>query len=112
MIIQKGNPLSNPITFTFKSTGLPYNLTDRKVLFTLKKLDDTANNDDSALITKDIEVHTAPTLGKSTLELSCTDTDIPCGRYKADFRIYAEGCVQMNTNTFLVDVINIVTKRP
>jgi hypothetical protein len=106
--IQRGNPYSATLTFT-DSNGA-YDLTGKTVLFTVKKIDDVADNDTTALITKDISVHTDATGGITTLELTAVQTTQPCDRYKYDVRIYESG-VQLNTDTAYIDIVDLVTKR-
>jgi len=111
MHIQKGNPYSAPIEITY-SDGSPYPLTSKIVFFTVKKLSDKRNDDTEALIAKSItDPHTDPINGITTLSLSETETDIPAGQYKADIRVYQAAAVQANSETFIIEIIDIVTKR-
>jgi hypothetical protein len=110
LTIQKGNLYTATITFT-DSTGAAYDLTGKTVFFTAKKKNDNLADDSLAVITEDITVHTDPTNGITTLSLSTTQTDVPLGCYKCDFRIYQAGVLQNNTVTFYADVIDIITKR-
>ena len=108
MTIQKSNPYTAVITIT--SSGTAYNLTGKTVLFTVKALNDNADNDTSALITKSITSHTDATGGITTLDLTGTQTNIAAGTYKYDIRIYASG-IQMNSETGYCYITDIVTKR-
>ena len=108
--IQRGNPYSATLTFTYKATGLPYPLTGKTILATVKRIDDVADNDDDALITKDITEHTDGDGGISTIDFTALQTTVPCDRYKYDVRIYEDG-VQLNTDTAYIDIVDIVTKR-
>ena len=110
--IQAGNPVSKPVTITYKRSGLPYDLTDKIILFTVKKLSDKTRNDDLAVIKGSILTHTDPELGKTLLEINEQDTNIPAGLYKGDFRIYRDTPhVKLNTRVFDVLVENVVTER-
>ena len=111
LTIQKGNLYSATLTITVKATGLPYDLTGITVFFTAKKKNDNTSDDALAVITKTITVHTDPTNGITTLELSTTQTDVALGCYKCDFRLYKAGVLQTNTTTFYADVVDIVTKK-
>lgn len=108
LTIQKGNIYSATLTFT--SGGLPYDLTGITVYFTAKKKNDNLSDDSQAIIEEKITVHTDPTNGITTLELSTTQTDVALGCYKCDLRLYKLGVLQINTTTFYCDVVDIVTK--
>jgi hypothetical protein len=115
MKIQKGNPYSASLVFTDKDSN-PYDLTDKTVFFTIKLASDVADNDDGALVTKDITTHTGAASGITVLELteeqiSVLDFSKREGYYKADFRLYASGVVQANTDTFYPEIVSIVTQR-
>lgn len=107
--IQKGNPYAAVITIT--SNGVAYNLTGKTVFFTMKKVNDKADNDDGALIKQSITVHTDAVGGITTLVLTDIQTNIAVGEYKADFRIYSVAGVKLNTKTFPAVIEDIVTKR-
>lgn len=111
--IQKGNPYSKTITVTDKTVtpAIAYDLTGKTVFFTLKRLDDNADNDDVALIKKNITSHTNPVGGITTLTLLVADTNQVPGRYKCDVRIYNAGGVQLNSSRFYANIEDIVTKR-
>jgi hypothetical protein len=80
-------------------------LTDKIIFFTAKNEADNSDNDDDAVIKKDIISHKNASAGISILELTEEDTDIPLGSYKCDIRIYAEG-IQINSSIFFLDVID------
>ena len=115
--IQKGNPYVKNITFRYKSDGTIIPLTGRTLFFTVKNIADYADNDDQALITQDITVHTDGDNGITQLSLSAAQTLKTPGKYKADFRIYNEATpltpVAMQINSVTVDcyIVDIVTKR-
>jgi hypothetical protein len=106
--IQRKNPFS--ATITFKEDGVAFNLTGVTVIFTVKLLNDKADNDDAAIIKKTIIDHSNPENGTTTLLLSADDTTVDLGRYKADFRLYQSGVLQKNTETFYIEFVDIVTK--
>lgn len=109
--IQKGNPYTATLNIT--SSGVAYDITGKTIFFTLKYVDDYYEDDTHALIQKNINPidHSNPTAGISTLILSRTDTDIPSGEYKADFKIYEAGVVESNSDTFKVLITPTVTRR-
>jgi hypothetical protein len=110
MRVQKGNPYICQVLFTDK-TGQPYNLTGKTVFFTVKKINDFADNDDAALIKKDITTHADASGGITTISLTAVDTNMPMVEYKADLRVYEAGVIQANTLPFAFTVSDIVTKR-
>jgi len=119
--IQKGNPYSATITIT-TSEGEPYDLTEKTVYFTMKRVNDyTVDITDATAIIRSTCTNTAPfTNGIATLNLSATETktsnvsgaDITLGEYKADFRVYEAGVTQANSESFKVLITDIVTRRP
>lgn len=70
---------------TFTQNGVPLDLTDYVLMFTAKE--STADDDDEAVILKDVEVTTNPELGIVLLELEAEDTDIEPGTYVYDFQL-------------------------
>jgi|DewCreStandDraft_4_1066084.scaffolds.fasta_scaffold03282_17 hypothetical protein len=107
--IQKGTIFKANITF--KANRVPINLTGKTVFFTVKQLNDNSGDDDLALIKKTITVHSDPTNGKTVLELSATDTDINISKYKADFKIFESGSLNSNSDQFIIEIVDVVTKR-
>lgn len=79
--IIRGDDEQFELTFT-DIDGDPIDLTDGTVFFTVKK--SLSDDDDEALITKEITEFAAPTTGVARLVLSKTQTDIPEGRYFYD----------------------------
>lgn len=114
MNIQRGNPYSALLTFT-DSTGGPYDLTDKTVLFALKLAADVADNDNSAVATAALTAHADATGGLTVLTLTEDETlalsEQREGYYKADFRIYKLDTVQANTEMIYPLIKDIVTKR-
>jgi len=110
LTIQRGNPYSATITIT-DATGAAYNLTGKTVFFTIKHLNDEAADDAAAVIKKDITSHVNAAGGITALALSAADTLQIAGRYKCDIRVYSSGGVQLNSERFYANIVNIVTKR-
>jgi hypothetical protein len=111
--LQRGVPIDITLSITDDTTTpiSVLNLTGKTVFISVKDLSDNADNDNAAFITDKITVHSAPLLGKTEWSLTATDTLIPIGRYKADVRVYTNANVFENSETFNIDVVNIVTKR-
>ena len=111
LYIQRGNPCNKTITIKDSAGGV-YDLTGKIVFFTVKDRSDEAYNDDAALITKDISVHTDEENGITTLELTALQTAIPRGIYDWDLRIYdADPLVQINSTKGVCEIVGIITER-
>jgi hypothetical protein len=110
MEIQRGNPYSAQIIITDEEENA-YDLTDKTIMFTVKKQQDSLDDDSAALIQKNITVHTNAASGISVLTLTAVETKIAIGEYKYDLRIYQSGVVQANTLPAICEVSDIVTKR-
>jgi hypothetical protein len=107
--IQKGNPSSLIVTIT-DDNGNALNLTGRTVFFSVKRKNDSSEDDESAVISKNITSHSDPTAGQTVIALTAEDTDTPKGIYVADIRVYGEG-LQRNTTHFFIEIEETVTKR-
>jgi len=108
--IKRGNPLTAIATLTYTATGEPMDLTDCVVLFTAKKMDDNALDDDDAVIKSEL-IPSEPANGIMIISLTAEDTAVPLKLYKCDIRAYKEGELQDNTNIFYIEVKGIVTER-
>lgn len=84
LTIIRGDSVTLPVTFK-NSDGSAINLTGSTVFFTVKASD--SDSDDNAKIKKSVTVHTSPTEGKTTIELSTTDTNLSAGIYLYDIQI-------------------------
>ena len=104
--INRGNPYSFIITFVGD-----IDLTGKTVMFTVKYPYDNSDNDDNALIKKDITTHL--TTKTTQLNLSISDTNIACGTYKRDLAICttANPIDKVNSDTEIFKVEDITTKR-
>ena len=63
----------------FKKNGVGVDITDWTVYMTIKQ--SMEDPDESAKLAKKVTSHNNPTTGKTIIELSSTDTDIPAGNY-------------------------------
>ena len=68
----------------FKKDGLPLNITDWKIYFTVKK--NMGDTDEKAKIKKDVITHMDAPNGKTTIELSTSDTDLLAMDYYYDIK--------------------------
>ena len=75
------------IVLTFKdSTGTAINITSYTVRFTVKQRFDNSSADSSAVIIKNVTVHSDPTNGQSQIVLTKTDLNIAATTYKYDIK--------------------------
>lgn len=68
----------------FKKDGSPLDISDWKIYFTMKE--NMGDIDDIAKIKKDITTHMDAPNGKTTIELSTTDTDLTPKNYYYDIK--------------------------
>jgi hypothetical protein len=108
--IKKGNPVNKSIYFKY-SDGTAYDLTSKTIFFTAKNKRDVTDNDDLAVIKKDITSHTHADAGESSLVLTTAQTDIALGEYKCDFKIFDSNGVNVNTCTEILKIESKVTIR-
>lgn len=107
--IKRGNPFLSAVTIT-KPDGNPLNLTFTVVLFTVRSLNDKADDDGKALITQEMTDHYEPENGRTYISLSSIQTAIPEGTYVGDIRVIGIG-LQQNSDPFLVEIEPIITTR-
>ncbi len=76
-------------TIQYKEDGVAANITGSTILFTVKAAEsDLDSTDSTALVQKDVTVHTNPTAGISTITLNPSDTrDIEPGNYYYSIKI-------------------------
>lgn len=72
-------------SITFTISGL--DLTGTTVFFTAKPALVDDSGDSTAVITKEVTVHSNPTAGVTIIELDSTDTDVTPGTYYYDVQI-------------------------
>ena len=72
------------INLNLKKDGVALDITGSTIYFTVKTLDDEAENDEGALIQKTVTAHEDAVNGFSIIALDTTDTDIPPAQYKYD----------------------------
>lgn len=109
--VKKGVPLTWTLEFEDEN-GIPYDLTGKTIMFTVKYQDDVLDNDTTAIIQKNITSHSDPTNGTTVITLTAVDTAIAIGDYKYDIRIYqASPELILNSDAGQFVVTDIVTKR-
>jgi hypothetical protein len=107
----RGTADSIIVVFT-NDDGTFFNLTDYTLFFTVKNNNDTTpDNDDLAVIKKDVTVHTDPTNGKSTITLTNEDTNILPGDYVWDIKLVSVGGDVTATMAGIFTISDSVTKR-
>ena len=100
----------NNIKVNFKEDGEVFDITDYTVLFTVKSECRLNQEDDKAVITKDITDHTDPAQGETAIILSNTETNISSGKYYFDLRLVKDGVITQTTRDEL-EVVEGITKR-
>lgn len=99
------------IKITFTKNGAAFDITDYTLFFTVKKPVGVSEDDDeSAVISKDITVHTDPTHGISNIILSNIETDIDVGTYYWDIKLVKDGVVS-STLYDKMEILQNITKR-
>lgn len=84
--VYRGDSKSLDLTFT-DSDGAAIDITGWIIFFTVKPSSAGSTDDDStAVIQKDVTVHTTPVDGETTISLTPTDTDIALATYKYDIQ--------------------------
>jgi len=111
--IQQNVPVVIPLTLTEEINGVdtPIDLTGKTVFISVKQRNDYKNNDSDALISSSIVVHTNPPEGETDWWLTAAETYIPFGKYKADVRVFTNLAEYVNTDTFYIDLVPVVTQR-
>lgn len=106
--IVRGDDRTLSLTFT-DSDGVAINLTGSTIFFTVKER--LTDADASAVISKTITSHTSPTLGKTNVVLTDSDTDIDAGIYYYDFQIKDSGGLISSTTPYILEILKDVTTR-
>jgi hypothetical protein len=110
--LKRGNAAVIPLEIWDTTTDpeSAYNLTGLTVFISVKKINDSSNDDSLALITSKITSHSAPTLGLTNWTLTKAQTLVHPGKYRADIKIYS-GSLELNSDIFYVEIEDTVTKR-
>ena len=112
MIMQR--MVSAPIDLEIYDTNItpevPYDLTGLSVKFTVKKKDDISDSDDAALISHIITVHTDAESGLTSFVPTEAERAIAAGFYKADIKLFNGAALELNSDTFELQVIDIIGK--
>lgn len=104
--IQQGTYFLDPIALLTDTGAVSTAFDGWSAQFTMKNINDNTANDDLALIDKTFIVAS----GYIPFELSITETAIPLGKYKCDFRLQQTQANRRNTDTFYIKIIDKVTK--
>lgn len=103
--IYRENTVNIPVTFT----GV--DLTGATVYFTVKSAPDADSADTTALIKKDVTVHTNPTAGQTTILLTPTDTDVTPGDYGYDIKLKTAAGAETTVEVGKITVKGAYTNR-
>ena len=87
------------------------NITGLTVFISVKNINDYKLDDSDALITSKITVHTDPTNGHTIWTLTASETLQKLDRYKCDMRLFTDAFIFVNSDTFYVDIVPVVTER-
>lgn len=111
--IQQGAPFAADIIIYDNTVvpEIPLDITGLVVFISIEKLTDFGQDDTQAVITSKITVHTDPAAGETLWALTKSETLVPVGKYKADIKLYTTDDVFVNSDTFYVNVVPIVTHR-
>lgn len=111
--IQQGAPYNGTLTLTDDSVtpAVPIDITGLTLFISVKALNDNKNDDSAAVISSEITDHSDPTNGVTAWPLTPTETSVRLGRYKADVKVYTTDLIFVNSTTFYIDIVPIVTKR-
>lgn len=101
------------IACTFKDEdGNPIDITGYTVYFTVKKKPDADDDDSSAVIKKDVSVHTDPTNGETSIEIAKADTeDVEPRRYVYDLQLKDASDKIASSKFGVLEVIPDITNR-
>ena len=109
LTIYRGDSKTYALNFTDGTN--PIDITGYIIFFTVKNKSDDADNDDSALITKTITVHTDPTEGQTQVVLDSTDTTIAIGKYNYDFQFKTDSGAVSTIEKGTYKILDDITKR-
>jgi len=111
--IQQGVPCEYDIYIYDDTVDPPVlmDITGLVVFLSVKKLNDYKLDDTDALFTSKITVHADPTNGHTIWSLTATQTLVKIDTYKCDLRLYTDALVYVNSDTFHIDIVPVVTER-
>ncbi len=89
---------------------VPYVLTGKTVMFTVKSREDVVDNDDAALISHKITVHIDALNGITGFTPTTEEQAIPVGKYKADICIFDGTGVKLNSDRIALNIVDVVGK--
>lgn len=99
------------LTIVFKDNlGVPIDISNYTVFFTVKTIYDDDSTDADALIAKTISSHTDSTNGITAISLTSADTDLDAGDYYYDFQI-KNGSTILSTKYGIIKVLPDITRR-
>lgn len=103
---------SKSLGVTFSSNGTPFDITGYSVFFTVKRECNISDaNDDNALISKKVTVHSNPTAGVTAIPLTTSDTNQEGGIYYWDLQLVSGSGAVSSTQRGEIEFTNDITKR-
>jgi len=104
--VKRNNDLT--LAITVKKDGTPENITGWVIYFSVKKVRNSS--DASAIIYKEVTVHTDPTAGESSISIDAVDTkDKEVGTYYYDLLFVDDQDKRQSTVTDLFQLVQEVT---
>lgn len=91
--------------------GTPVDVTGYEFWFTVKDMNDNAEHDDDAVITKTLEILNTDSLPQTQIVLTAQDTDIAPATYKWDIKIKDLNGNLLNSRVGTLEVVERVTVR-
>jgi len=91
--------------------AIPYVITGKTIFISVKEETNFDLDDTKAIITSKITAHTDPANGITEWILTAAETKQALGRYKADVRIYTDATNYVNSESFYINIIPVVTQR-
>lgn len=111
MKLSRGDDIELLLTITDPDDNTAVDLTGCTVFFTVKKVGDSSDDDTTALIAKTQNVHTDPTNGKTSIQLTNADTNITAWTYVYDFQVKDTNNQIISTELWKLVVENDATRR-
>jgi len=107
--VKRGDTLVFRETFTYTDTGLPVNISNWTIWFTLKKNEDDA--DASAIVKKQFTTFTQPTLGITTLRAAeASETYGLLGKYFFDIQYKDESGIVRTPDYGVINFTRDITR--
>ncbi len=98
-------------TVNINLTFIGVDLTGATVYFTIKTIPDDNATDTTAIIKKDVTVHTDALNGNTTISLTPVETDKTAGDYRYDIKLKKATGEQQTIATGKLEIKEVITNR-